>query len=86
MDNIQSPPISPEVARHIASFIEVDKVGIPERGFFVLRPGTLDTNMAAEVGRALAGMTGSLVLIANQGFSLEAVDEKTLNALGWFRQ
>lgn len=78
-------PLSPEVAAHVASFMNLDSIEIPETGFLFLRAPKSMEQSAESVGHAIAGLTGAIVFIGRDDFSLESVDDEVMEAFGWTR-
>lgn len=79
-------PMSPEVARHIATFFDLSSVEIPTRGFLIIRPKSTDIqklHAIEPVARALTQMTGTTVLIMDKDLEMSSLDEIDMRSLGW---
>lgn len=86
---MDAPSISPEVAAHVAKYLDLQSIEVPpkDRGFLVLRPRRPETRERAQVvGRVLAEITGALVVITGEDeVDFSVLDEDLMRALGWVR-
>lgn len=85
---METVPISPEVAAHIAGLLDVSTIEFPApgTGFILLRiPDSESTERIKPIGQALSKMTGCIVLVMEHDVDLSALDEADMLGLGWMR-